>query len=1140
MSRSVRLAIRLVTALLLATAGISAHAAGPEPAAEVVSLQGKGEFRDAAETRWRDATVRQKLAQGNFVRTGDVSRMGVLLADQTQVRLAPNSMIQIKQVGDGRDRGTVLNQSAGRSWSQSKNVPRTLTIETPSALAAIRGTDWELVVDEEGTTTLTVLSGEVLLSNAQGSVNIGAGEQARAQKGVAPVKRVLANPRERVQWVSSFTVDASRYPELSASAVVPPGSQAAALKAIGELLRAGEFSAARVAVEKLIALPQDSGTARLLRADFQAMQGEFEAAITGLREGALLYPRDERFDVWRTRLHLARDELPDARDALASARARNPRSTETLLAEGELERFEGNARAASTAYRAALELAPAPSATARAWHGLGIVQSEREDVANARSSLTQALTLDPRGAGFRAELGTLEAFANDLAGARAQFLQALDEQADDYIALTGLGLVELKAGNTDIALDRLLAATLIEPRYARAQTYLAVAYYQLGRIPDALFALKRTRELDPKDPLPDLFESVIHNDLLKPGDALASARRALALLPYLKSLNQIANDQKGGANLGSALAAFGLEDWARSYAQDSYTPFWGGSHLFLADRYAGDFNKKSELFQGFLSDPTVFGASNRFATLIPRPGTYFNLGSRYNSSRDFRLSEPTITLNGYANNGIPVAYFLEGIRTETRPDRVAFDAAANTYTLALGARPSHELGLFAYANAFDADIRLQPSSAVEQRVKGRNERYDLGANYRFGPQAQAWLKLGSSNESSTVNQLTSIALAPGIATNASEFRTRPAQRDLQFRHTFVANERHELSWGVELGSADKTNSLVQENFFKLGAGIVPSDRLDQHDQDRSRDIWVSDRFRANDHLTVQGDLALQNYTKTREISIFRDRVPPAVQRFPERYERPISAPRLGAAYVLGGGATLRAAYQKWLRPASYNTLTPVATAGIPVDDTLVNAGGILSRTRAQLDWEVSPAWFVNAFVDRRSVDNLSSPLDGVLNTRADVANLDRLRQKSVVNLAAPDQLEATPVFSRGVASSGGFVANHVLSRSFAGYFGYAYTRSENTSNAFRGNSIPYLARNRTTVGLTWASDLRMLVSAQAVWRSARFADEANLTPLPAGWDMTLKLRWESSDKRWNVDAYAANLLKKSAGNLVGVNLVARF
>ena len=1127
--------------------------AEPQNAGEIVSLQGKGEFREAEESRWHDAAVRQRLAQGNFVRTADASRMAVLLTDQTQIRLAANSMIQIKQVGDNHDRGTILKQSAGRSWTQSKNinapsafiqsvasnVPNRLIVETPSALAAIRGTDWEMVVDEDGTSTLTVLSGEVLLSNDQGSVSVGAGEQGQAKIGVAPVKRILQNPRDRVQWVSSFSIDPRRYPEIGSTANVAPGTEGKALQAIGSLLRAGDFSAARRAAERLIAQQPATGTAKLLFADFQVLEGEIEPAINTLRQGASQYPNDERFDVWRARLHLIRDETTEARAALASAKTRNPRSAEMMITEGELERFEGRAQAATAAYRSALATVPE---SAHAWHGLGVVQAEREDVSNARVSLNQAISLDPQGEGFRGELGTLEAFADNLVGARAAFTQAIEQRADDYVALTGLGFVELKSGNTDEAITRLLAATLIEPRYARAQTYLAIAYYQQGRIRDTLFALSRARALDRKDPLPDLFESLIRNDLLQPGEALVTARRALALLPYLKSLNQIANDQKGSANLGSALVAFGLEDWARSYAQDSYYPFWAGSHLFLADRYAGDFNKKSELFQGFLADPTVFGASNRYSTLIQRPGNYWNIGARYNTSRDFSLTEPTITANGYANSSVPFAYFAEVIRTDTRPDQVAFDAAANTYTLALGTRPTYELGLFAYANAFEANLALSPASGVEQRVNGRNQRLDLGAHYRFSPQSQAWLKIGSGNETSTVNTVTTLATPSGPFTNESNFKTQPDQRDIQFRHTFAANEQHELSWGAEHGRMEKTNITVSDpqNLFHSGSGIAISDRLNQRDEDRSRDLWLSDRYRAGERLNLQGDLAWQHYTKTRDINIYRDRVPPLTQLFPESFGHSFVAPRLGAVYVIGNGATLRGAFQKWLRPASYNSLASVATAGIPIDDSLVYAGGTLSRVRGQLDWELSPEWFMSAFADRKRVDNLSSPLDGVLNTRADVTNLDRLRQKSVANLAAPDQLEASPVFARGTSSSGGIAVNHVLSRNLAGYLGYANTHSENTGTINQGKEIPYLPKHRATLGLTWAGDQRTIVSAQTVWRSARFVDEANLVPLASGWDMTLKLHWESEGKRWNVEGYAANLLNRDIGDLVGVNLIVRF
>jgi hypothetical protein len=40
--------------------------------------------------------------------------------------------------------------------------------------------------------------------------------------------------------------------------------------------------------------------------------------------------------------------------------------------------------------------------------------------------------------------------------------------------------------------------------------------------------------------------------------------------------------------------------------------------------------------------------------------------------------------------------------------------------------------------------------------------------------------------------------------------------------------------------------------------------------------------------------------------------------------------------------------------------------------------------------------------------------------------------------------------------------------------------------------------------------------------------------------MTLKLHWELQDKRWNVEAYAANRFKRNVAKLMGASLIARF
>ena len=86
------------------------------------------------------------------------------------------------------------------------------------------------------------------------------------------------------------------------------------------------------------------------------------------------------------------------------------------------------------------------------------------------------------------------------------------------------------------------------------------------------------------DPLPYQLASMIESDLMRPGDAVDSAREAMKRLRFAKSLDAIANNLRGSANLGTPLAQLGLEAWALKNAQDSFDPLWAGSHLFLADR----------------------------------------------------------------------------------------------------------------------------------------------------------------------------------------------------------------------------------------------------------------------------------------------------------------------------------------------------------------------------------------------------------------------------------------------------------------------------------------------------------------------------------------------------------------------------
>ena len=448
--------------------------------------------------------------------------------------------------------------------------------------------------------------------------------------------------------------------------------------------------------------------------------GEFGKALEYLEQAGQRFPGNPRIAGQIARVQLFADQPDESRNQIQIALKQPPKIIDAYLNLGALAKQQGDAKGAESAYMAAIALKPEDD---RGWYGMGAVKSEKEEVKAGRSNLNQALAINARGAGYRGELATLETFANNFEVAEAEYRKALQDNPGDYIALTGLGLLELKRGNTQEAVESFLKASVIEPRYARVHMYTAVAYYQLGHTDRALEKLTRAKELDIHDPFPYMLASMIYGDHFEAGKAIEEGREAMRRMPYLKSLNQIANDQKGSANLGSALAFFGLEEWAFKYAQNPIIPSGAAAILFLADRYPNLFNKNSELFQGYLVDPTAFGGSNRFQTLLPKPGNYFSAGVRSGYQEEYYGARPFFTANGYSNANFPVAYFLDAGYANIQPDKIEFRADSVNLTAALGANPIHDLGLFAFTTMTDTYAKLFTFPTTD-----RSGRVDIGGH----------------------------------------------------------------------------------------------------------------------------------------------------------------------------------------------------------------------------------------------------------------------------------------------------------------------------------------------------------------------------------------------------------------------------
>ncbi len=1125
-----------ICSALMPVAEAQAAAAG----AEIVLLIGKGDLRESAAADWSPALEKQQVQGGSFVRTQANSQMALLMANRTQIRLNQNSQLEIKSsVESSQWEGNAVKLNSGRAWSQARpqtaqgdsdKMPK-LKMETPSATMSIRGTDWEVEVGPDGRTQLVVLSGLVSMENELGSIEVGHGEAAVAEQGKAPVKLILLNPASRVQWVSSWRPQPSRW----------VGKEDKRYAAVVGIIETGDYAAALQALQPMTS--QDA-VAAVLAADLLIFQGENEAAVTLLQAHASGSKANPLAAALLARAWVRTDHFPEAETLLDATLTINPAHIELLLARGELMILQGQAEQAKRTYNEVLKLEPDHP---EAWYGLGLIEAERENVREAKTLLNSALASNPHLSKAAAELAAVETFAGDLNTSEKLLDDLLRREPDNYVALTARGINRLKAKRTNEALEDFLRVGLIEPRYARAWLYSGVAFYQLGESDRALQAFKRAAALDVHDPIPHLLQSVVEADALDYGASIKAAGEAQERMPYLKSLNQVANSQKGNANLGSSLASFGMEEWATYYADEAYSPYWAGSHLFRADRYTGKFNKNSELFQGFLSDPTVFGASNRNSSLVNAPGHYGRVDMMLERT-NWQQAALIGTVNGLTVTPRPFAYFVSGDLSSGDARDDASSAHGENITLGLGMKPRYDIGLFGFVTDTNITTGLRTSSLPDDPFKQREGRGDLGINFKRGPENQFWLKAGDGRQRNAisgpfVSQTTADTLNIALATTTfvpngilDRFQSEITQDDIQFRHAFTAGPA-QWAWGAETSHQERTGQLVT-TFTPARLNIDEFYSVD------ATDAYLSGRYQVAGNWTAQADLFSQHVrTRRNDLQTLDLILAPPVQfaLADNELERNYSEinPRLGLKWQLGEMQSLRLVGQKWRRPAAAGTLSEVETLGIQVNDKLPTAGGLYERVRLQYDVEKNKKAFLQAFLDHEHINNgLGGQRTAI--SGFEVTQLDSLRNRPEV-FSPKSDIENTPVFAEGSVSTLGLAANAILSEHQSISASYLLRDSRQTDDN-AGLLIPYVPHDYLQLGSQWSLPNRWLLGASTVYRSRRYRDDVNLDPIKAGWSLGFTAYWETTDKRSSVQAIIDNLLfdSKSADTQTDPHLMLRY
>jgi hypothetical protein len=234
------IAVPVTLLLLLAAGGSIAVIAGVglpgQPSALAAQctfsvFSGSAEVQVPGSDQWQEATDGMVLAVGARVRTSPDSHAMLTFFEGSSLKLEPGTDVEINRV-DGEVRGPtdiVLTQWVGKTWNRvvKKLDARThYEIQTPSAHALVRGTLFEVEVDEALATSVRTIEGLVSVIAEDEEVFLPAGQETSVDKGAPPSepRPITPSANELVVTVGWPAVASLCDPTGSSAGYLPDGS----------------------------------------------------------------------------------------------------------------------------------------------------------------------------------------------------------------------------------------------------------------------------------------------------------------------------------------------------------------------------------------------------------------------------------------------------------------------------------------------------------------------------------------------------------------------------------------------------------------------------------------------------------------------------------------------------------------------------------------------------------------------------------------------------------------------------------------------------------------------------------------------------------------------------------------------------
>jgi len=515
----------------------AAHAAAPTFTLQ--SIRGRVETQTGGKGAWTAiGRGAHAVSVGDHVRTGSGSSVHIVTDDGERIALGPKTEVVLREPNRPRGWRVIL----GRAMAFVTGA-HGLEVRTPSAIAAVEGTTFQVDVSEDGTTVLTVVEGAVRFHNDLGSVIVLSSQQSTAQVGQPPTRPIVVDPSSLTAWEASLQTliisleytlvstdpeqlrqELARRQEAVAQHADDPaahadfavvlidlhrteeaishgqravdlapeqmhfhGVLAYALLQAGRPAEAGEQFALASRAE-----PDDAGW-QIGSALVALGEGHAESAVASLRRAAQLALRDAAPRAYLAAAYLRAGDLVQAATAASEAVSLDPNNTLANTYLTYVRLAQSNTDDAVSAAQKAVQTGPQ---SGLAHEALGTALTFAGQFPTAGRELDRALQLNPLSAGSHLARAKLLAAEGELDAALrdAQVAVGLDPQSAP--ARSTLGLLFLLNKDPGRAGHQFQQALVLSPSLSEAHTGWGKVLSARGRFREALEQQKLAVSLD--------------------------------------------------------------------------------------------------------------------------------------------------------------------------------------------------------------------------------------------------------------------------------------------------------------------------------------------------------------------------------------------------------------------------------------------------------------------------------------------------------------------------------------------------------------------------------------------------------------------------------------------------------------------